>query len=147
MRVELESPKLADYLEKPRLVNAILTKPSPTAEAAKGHHAKRYENGGVPEYRNLRLGNFMEEDEAANEEVIPDLLRQYYLDTFLNSKYDMYQITHSMWRKTNNTSDFHLGYTPIIKQFFFSDHEYTTTLNVIFFVLTSVSNYADSLEM
>merc|ERR1712107_181662 len=96
MRVELESPKLADYLEKPRLVNAILTKPSPTAEAAKGHHANRYENGGVPEYRNLRLGNFMEEDDAANEEVIPDLLRQYYLDTFLNSKYDMYQITHSM---------------------------------------------------
>jgi len=95
MRVELESPKLADYLEKPRLVNAIKLK-TPTAEAAKGHHAKRYENGGVPEYRNLRLGNFMEEDEATNEEVIPDLLRQYYLDTFLNSKYDMYQITHSM---------------------------------------------------
>merc|ERR1711868_268502 len=46
MRVELESPKLADYLEKPRLVNAIKLK-TPTAEAAKGHHAKRYENGGV----------------------------------------------------------------------------------------------------
>ena len=64
MRVDLESPKLADYLEKPRLVNAIQSKPSSTVEVARGHHAKRYENAGgggiIPEYRNLRLGNFME---------------------------------------------------------------------------------------
>ena len=64
MRVDLESPKLADYLEKPRLVNAIHSKPSSTVEVARGHHAKRYENAGgggiIPEYRNLRLGNFME---------------------------------------------------------------------------------------
>lgn len=91
MRVELQSPKLADYLERPRLVNAIQSKPS-TAEAARGHHAKRYENGGVPEYRNLRLGNFMEENE--NEEVIPDLLRQYYLDTYLNACDTCESLTH-----------------------------------------------------
>ena len=95
LRVELESPKLADYLEKPRLVNAIQSKSASTVEVARGHHAKRYENGGasIPEYRNLRLGNFMENqaqnDEPNNEEeVIPDVLRQYYLDTYLNPKYD-----------------------------------------------------------
>merc|ERR1712051_1060755 len=69
MRVELESPKLADYLEKPRLVNAIQSKSASTVEVARGHHAKRYENGGasIPEYRNLRLGNFME-NQAQNDE-------------------------------------------------------------------------------
>lgn len=92
MRVELQSPKLADYLEKPRLVNAIQSKPS-TAEAARGHHAKRYENGGVPEYRNLRLGNFMEENEPTDD-VIPDLLRQYYLDTYLNACDTCESLTH-----------------------------------------------------
>jgi len=31
-------------------------------------------------YRNLRLGNFMEEE---SDELIPDRLRQYYLETYL----------------------------------------------------------------
>ena len=74
------------------LVNAIQSKPS-TAEAARGHHAKRYENGGVPEYRNLRLGNFMEENEPTDD-VIPDLLRQYYLDTYLNACDTCESLTH-----------------------------------------------------
>jgi len=105
MRVELESPKLADYLEKPRLVNAIQSKPS-TVEVARGHQAKRYENGGtVPEYRNLRLGNFMEaQNEPNNEEVIPDILRQYYLDTYLNSCGTCESFTHC-----DPTSPIHRG--------------------------------------
>merc|ERR1712083_1082067 len=51
--------------------------------AASAHHAKRYENN-VPAYRNLRLGNFMEEqEEAEGDDIIPERLRQYYLDTYL----------------------------------------------------------------
>merc|ERR1719510_2148457 len=86
MRVELESPKLADYLERPRLVNAIPggQRNEAVAAAASAHHAKRYENNMVPAYRNLRLGNFMEQEEEDEDEVIPKRLRQYYLDTYLN---------------------------------------------------------------
>jgi len=85
MRVELESPKLADYLERPRLVSVGVTKRNEAvAAAASAHHAKRYENN-VPSYRNLRLGNFMEmQEEAEGDDIIPDRLRQYYLDTYLN---------------------------------------------------------------
>ena len=84
MRVELESPKLADYLERPRLVNAIPIRNEAVAAAASAHHAKRYENSVGPTYRNLRLGNFMEEPEDEDQDVIPERLRQYYLDTYLN---------------------------------------------------------------
>ena len=35
-------------------------------------------------YRNLRLGNFIENGESNDDELIPDRLRQYYLDTYLN---------------------------------------------------------------
>lgn len=85
MRVELESPKLADYLERPRLVNTIQAKNEAVAAAASAHHAKRFESNGVPAYRNLRLGNFMEQEEDnAEEDIIPERLRQYYLDTYLN---------------------------------------------------------------
>jgi len=84
MRVELESPKLADYLERPRLVNAIPRfRNEAVAASAHAHHAKRYENNAVPSYRNLRLGNFMEA-ENDEEDMIPERLRQYYLDTYLN---------------------------------------------------------------
>jgi len=84
MRVELESPKLADYLERPRLVKAIPQgyRNEAVAASAQAHHAKRYENNAVPSYRNLRLGNFMEAENE--EEMIPERLRQYYLDTYLN---------------------------------------------------------------
>jgi len=86
MRVELESPKLADYLERPRLVSVGVEagRNKAAAAAASALHAKRYENN-VPAYRNLRLGNFMEEqDEAEDDDIIPERLRQYYLDTYLN---------------------------------------------------------------
>merc|ERR1712088_325625 len=40
MRVELESPKLADYLERPRLVSVGVTKRNEAAAAAaSAHHA------------------------------------------------------------------------------------------------------------
>jgi len=91
MRVELESPKLADYLERPRLVSASASSAAvrneAVAAAASAHHAKRYENNAAA-YRNLRLGNFLEEqDEQENEDndIIPARLRQYYLDTYLSS--------------------------------------------------------------
>merc|ERR1712008_9825 len=85
MRVELESPKLADYLERPRLVSGgVAQRNEVVAAAASAHHAKRYENN-VPAYRNLRLGNFMEEqEEAEGDDIIPERFRQYYLDTYLN---------------------------------------------------------------
>jgi len=89
MRVELESPKLADYLERPRLVSAI-GRNEAVAAAASAHHAKRYENNAAG-YRNLRLGNFLEEqheenmDDDGNDDIIPARLRQYYLDTYLSS--------------------------------------------------------------
>merc|ERR1719361_3201231 len=46
MRVELESPKLADYLERPRLVSGggVAQRNEVVAAAASAHHAKRYEN-------------------------------------------------------------------------------------------------------
>lgn len=102
MRVELESPKLADYLERPRLVNAIpmavSSRPSYRNEAAaalaSAHHAKRYENSNGPAYRNLRLGNFMEEESTEDDELIPERLRQYYLDTYLNVCDTCESLTH-----------------------------------------------------
>lgn len=86
MRVELESPKLADYLERPRLVSAIMPpfRNEAVAATASAHHAKRYEKyeNKIEDCRNLRLGNFIEEPE--DDEIIPERLRQYYLNTYLN---------------------------------------------------------------
>lgn len=84
--VQLQSPKLADYLEKPRLVSlngAAAASPSSSSSraAASEHHAKRLNAGS---YRNLRLGNFIESGESNEEELIPERLRAYYLDTYLN---------------------------------------------------------------
>ena len=92
----MESPKLADYLERPRLVSVGVTKRNEAAAAAaSAHHAKRYENNGVPTYRNLRLGNFMEvQEEADGDNIIPERLRQYYLDTYLNVCDSCDSLTH-----------------------------------------------------
>lgn len=96
MRVELQSPTLVDYLERPRLVNAIhaAALQRPTAAMASAHHAKRYDNNNPPPYRNLRLGNFMEEEQEAGDEIIPERLRQYYLDTYLNVCDTCESLTH-----------------------------------------------------
>jgi len=81
---ELQSPKLADYLEKPRLVGAISTPRHDTSNNYV-HHAKRMDAANsTSNYRNLRLGNFIENGESNDDELIPDRLRQYYLDTYLN---------------------------------------------------------------
>ena len=84
--VELESPKLADYLEKPRLVS-LPSKSLQTRLAASQAHAKRINAATAPggQYRNLRLGNFLESGESNEEELIPERLRLYYLDTFFNA--------------------------------------------------------------
>lgn len=81
--VELESPKLADYLEKPRMVS-LPSKNLQARLAASQAHAKRM-NAAHTEYRNLRLGNFLESGESNDEELIPERLRLYYLDTYFNS--------------------------------------------------------------
>jgi len=78
--VELESPKLADYLEKPRMVS-LPSKSLQARLAASQAHAKRM-NAAHTEYRNLRLGNFLESGESNDEELIPEQLSQYFLDTF-----------------------------------------------------------------
>lgn len=87
MTVELQSPKLEDYLQKPRLVSTLGRgdfRPSAHASNHSEFHAKRLANNERPAYRNLRLGGFMERPQATGDEVIPDMLRQYYLDTYLN---------------------------------------------------------------
>ncbi len=116
MRVELESPKLADYLERPRLINAIPLPSRPVrneavAASASHHHAKRYESSGIPAYRNLRLGNFMEpsnanrrRDDPEDDDIIPERLRQYYLDTYLNECDTCESVTHC-----NPVSPIHRG--------------------------------------
>jgi len=81
---ELQSPKLADYLEKPRLHAAIITPRHNTANDYT-HHAKRMDAANnTSNYRNLRLGNFIENGESNEDELIPERLRQYYLDTYLD---------------------------------------------------------------
>lgn len=59
IKVDLESPRLADYLERPRLVSTLHVRSpvsSPEREIQHQYHSKH----DVSQYRNLRLGNFME---------------------------------------------------------------------------------------
>ena len=71
-----------------------------SAAEASHHHAKRMQNETSP-YRNLRLGNFMEEE---SDEVIPERLRQYYLETYLNVCDTCESLTHC-----NPVSPIHRG--------------------------------------
>jgi len=81
---ELQAPKLADYLEMPRLHGAIMT-PRNNSTNNYTHHAKRMDAANnTSNYRNLRLGNFIENGESNDDELIPERLRQYYLDTYLD---------------------------------------------------------------
>jgi len=89
---ELQSPKLADYLEKPRLHGAILN-PRSNSTNNYTHHAKRMDAANnTSNYRNLRLGNFIENGESNEDELIPERLRQYYLDTYLNDPTSTVQV-------------------------------------------------------
>merc|ERR1712226_117377 len=81
--IELKSPKLADYLEKPRMVSCPSNRLQ-TRLAASEAHAKRINAGQQEEYRNLRLGNFLESGESNEEELIPERLRLYYKDTYFS---------------------------------------------------------------
>lgn len=51
-------------------------------------HEHNWSNSGRKEYDkpiwNLRLGNFLEHPTEDDEEIIPEVLRKYYLDTFFN---------------------------------------------------------------
>lgn len=64
-----------------------------SAVEASHHHAKRMMNN-TSQYRNLRLGNFMEGPQE-EEELIPERLRQYYLETYLNVCDTCDSLTHS----------------------------------------------------
>ena len=56
-----------------------------TRLAASEAHAKRINAGQQQEeYRNLRLGNFLESGESNEEELIPERLRLYYKDTYFS---------------------------------------------------------------
>ena len=56
-----------------------------TRLAASEAHAKRIHAGQQQEeYRNLRLGNFLESGESNEEELIPERLRLYYKDTYFS---------------------------------------------------------------
>ena len=74
-----------------------------SAVEASHHQAKRMQNHTSP-YRNLRLGNFMEGPEEEDEELIPDRLRQYYLETYLNVCDTCESLTHC-----NPVSPIHRG--------------------------------------
>ena len=84
----LRHPQLKDYLEKPRLVNTLgcsdALPPRRKVSTASSYHSSRLNKAERPAYRNLRLGNFMERPQPQGE-LIPDMLRQYYLDTYLDS--------------------------------------------------------------
>jgi len=112
---EVNHPRLQDYLEKPRLHGCTMMQSGaqqerPVVAAAADydyygpprdrdrefspseHHARRLANGDVPVYRNLRLGGFLESGKkpsgvGGGDELIPEVLRQYYLDTYLNTCY------------------------------------------------------------
>ena len=89
IKVDLEPPKLADYLDRPRLVSTLHVKKSSSSDRAQIQHSKRPIKD-VSQYRNLRLGNFMEIPESEQDELIPERLRQYYLvKTYLQTRFTL----------------------------------------------------------
>jgi len=103
-RTEAKTPTLKDYLRKPRLVNTVgcvTPKPQPSstvsdlpppAVTTTPRHTSHLAGSTTPSYRNLRLGGFLDHSNHADE-LIPEVLRQYYLDTFLDS-YDSSYLTN-----------------------------------------------------
>ncbi len=72
-------PALAEYLEKPRLVSTL-----GCVERRAGAHA--VPGNRQPVHRNLRLAGFLDDPAYGSDgELIPDVLRQYYLDTYLDT--------------------------------------------------------------
>ena len=86
-RSNMRHPELADYLVKPRLVNTLGcdgVRPWSVEDDDTPYHARRLSHNERPPYRNLRLGGFME-GRNRSPELIPEMLRQYYYDTYLDS--------------------------------------------------------------
>ena len=81
---DVNHPELRDYLQKPRLVNTLGCVAPRQPPRPSEFHARRMAANERPVYRNLRLGNFFEQPAGHGEDTIPDMLRQYYQDTFLN---------------------------------------------------------------
>uniref|UniRef100_A0A0K2UMM5 Uncharacterized protein n=1 Tax=Lepeophtheirus salmonis TaxID=72036 RepID=A0A0K2UMM5_LEPSM len=102
LRVELNHPKLQDYLEKPRFVNNVAVPRKVMPQRTRGMPGSLNPSS----YRNLRLGNFFEEEEEEQEGdgIIPERLRLYYLDTYLNVCDTCDSLTHC-----NPNSPIHKG--------------------------------------
>jgi len=88
-KADTEAPTLKDYLSKPRLVSTL------GCRQAKQHGGERSAASSItPVYRNLRLGGFLDRDDQ-HAELIPDELRQYYLQTYLDSYDSVYLNNYS----------------------------------------------------
>ena len=90
---DVRHPELADYLRQPRLVSTLGCLKAQQQSRSSGtseFHARRLASGERPPYRNLRLGGFMDKKEQdGDDELIPEMLRLYYLDTYLDTyEYD-----------------------------------------------------------
>ena len=89
---EAGAPRLADYLERPRVVSTFQhgINPKPRGDLAAAQRAKFDTlqlpvTEGRPAWRNLRLGYFLENGEQ-NGEIIPEMLREYYKDTYFTNR-------------------------------------------------------------
>lgn len=85
---EAVAPTLDDYLKKPRVVSTFQhgINPQPNPPNPSEFHAKRWANYERPPYRNLRLGYFLEGPDGGDSEIIPEILREYYRDTYLTNR-------------------------------------------------------------
>ena len=106
-QADMDHPELKVYLQKPRLVSTLgcgAVKPR-TPDYTSEFHTRRLASNDRPAYRNLRLGGFCEGHNLNEGEAVPDILRNYYYDTYLND---------SPWLNASNgqttmPSPFHRG--------------------------------------
>ena len=80
LQTRARRPELKEFLEKPRLVSTLgCVERKPSQQQQQQHQP-------VPVARNLRLAGFLDDPSYGSDgELIPDVLRQYYLDTYLDT--------------------------------------------------------------
>ncbi len=92
--IKRRDPSLKDYLAKPRYVSTLDCVKSAQRERRSASMSRRSSERQAPAPRNLRLGSFLDDPHYGNDGVlIPDSLRQYYLDTYLDT-YDSDYLTN-----------------------------------------------------
>ncbi len=100
---DLDSPTLKDYLDKPRLVNTV---GCGTINPKRYYpEAEERPRATSSQHRKLRLGGFMENKSNNADELIPDVLRQYYLDTYLSDS----KFSSPPSRRKLSQTQFHRG--------------------------------------